>query len=121
MKKMLIILIAGMFTAVAVNAQTDSTKNIDYYFYPEANVYYNPQTKTYSWFDQSRASWTTGIQLPLAFKIKDENKFNTIKYPGTDIWVANPDHIKIYGNQVNPVMPKTNNAAPEKPVPPPQK
>lgn len=113
MKKLIILFFAANLSWFAANAQTDST-GIEYRFYPEANVYFNPQTKTYSWFDQSKASWTTGLQLPLNFKIKNEATFNTIRYPGTDIWASNPDHIKMYGNKSNPVIP-----APTTTVPPP--
>src|SRR6478736_999013 len=113
MKKIITVLLGAVLTATAVNAQTDSTA-IEYRFYPEANVYYNPVTKNYSWFDQNKASWTTGLQLPLSMKIKNEATFNTIRYPGTDIWSSNPDHIKQYGNKINPVVP-----APTTTVPPP--
>jgi len=111
MKKIITLLIAVVFTGLAANAQTDST-GTEYRYYPEDNIYFNPKTKTYSWFDQSKASWTTGIQLPSSFKIKNEATFNTIRYPGTDIWAANPDHIKIYGSKNNPAMPKSSTTTP---------
>ncbi len=43
---------------------------------------------------------------------------HAIRYPGTDIWASNPDHIKMYGNKNNPVIPKTS--SPEKTIIPPQ-
>ncbi|RYD78512.1 MAG: hypothetical protein EOP53_11090 [Sphingobacteriales bacterium] len=113
MKKIMMLFTAVAFTGLIANAQTDTT-GIDYRYYPESNIYFNPQTKTYSWFDQTKASWTTGVQLPSSMQIKNEKSFNTIKYPGTDIWIANPDHIKTYGNKNNPALPKTS-----MPVPPP--
>lgn len=113
MKKMITLLLAAVLTGTAVQAQTDST-TMEYRFYPEANVYYNPVTKNYSWFDQNKANWTTGLQLPLSYKIKNEATFNTIRYPGTDVWASNPDHIKMYNNTVKPVAP-----APTTTVPPP--
>lgn len=94
----MMVMFAGIFTATASNAQVDSSQT-EYRFYPEANVYFNPKTKTYSWFDQGTTKWTTGIQLPLNFKIKNEATFNTIRYPGTDIWSSNPDHIRTYGTK----------------------
>ncbi|RYY72167.1 MAG: hypothetical protein EOO13_00495 [Chitinophagaceae bacterium] len=120
MKKTIIIFSFFIAASLAVHAQADSS-GTNYRFYPEVNVYFNPNTKTYSWFDQNRSSWTTGIQLPLSMKVKDENTFNTIRYEGTDVWSANADHIKIYGAPPAPAMPKTTNKAPEKPLPPPAK
>jgi len=118
MKKIMTLLIAAFFTGMAAIAQTD-TSAIEYRYYPEANVYFNPGTKTYSWFDQSSSKWTTGIQLPASLRIRNEATFNTIRYPGTDIWASNPDHIKMYGNKNSPVAPKSS--SPEKtPIPPPQ-
>ena len=111
MKKILILLIAASFTGFAANAQTDTT-GINYRYYPEANVYFNPTTKTYSWYDQNTTSWTTGIQLPMSVKIKSENTYNTIRYPGTDVWSSNPDHIKTYGNQNAPEVPRTSTTIP---------
>ncbi|RYY48871.1 MAG: hypothetical protein EOO06_08880 [Chitinophagaceae bacterium] len=117
MKKILVA-IAFIFSAAIATAQTE-TATVSYRFYPEVNVYYNPSTKTYSWFDQNRSSWTTGIQLPLSLKIKDENVYNTIKYQGTEIWSSNPDHIKMYGSPAAPpANPRVNTTAPEKPLPP---
>ena len=111
MKRIMILLLAATFTGFAANAQTDTT-GIEYRFYPESNVYFNPQTKTYSWFEQKSATWTTGVKLPMELKIKNENTFNTVRYPGTDVWSSNPDHIKLYGNRVQPSAPKTTTTPP---------
>lgn len=113
---MMILLVAACFTGFAANAQTD-TASIDYRYYPEVNVYFNPKTRTYSWFDQNSATWTTGVQLPASLKVRNEATFNTIRYPGTDIWSANPDHIKIYGNKNTPIPPVTT--PPKNTTPPP--
>ena len=106
MKKIFTLLLIACTWAAAANAQTDTT-TVEYRYYPGSNVYYNPQTKTYSWFDQNQAKWTTGIALPISFKMKKKAAYNVIRYSGDDIWTANPDHIKMYGTQKTQAMPKS--------------
>ena len=94
----MILLLAASLTGLGVNAQTDTSRNY-FRYYPEVNVYYNPSNMQYAWYDSASTLWSTGLQLPASIQIKDLKKFQPIEYSGTDVWTANPDHIKLYGNK----------------------
>lgn len=42
-------------------------------YHPKAQVYFNPYTHTYSWFDSNEQQWIEGNRLPKQFAIYKEN------------------------------------------------
>jgi hypothetical protein len=97
MKKIILPLIIATLSFGAAVAQTDSSRSTTgYRYYPEANVYFNPGSNQYSWYDSGTSTWTTGATLPSSVKITNRNKYNSIQYKGSDVWSANADHRKMY-------------------------
>lgn len=41
-------------------------------YHPEAQVYFNPYTHTYSWFDSNNEQWFEGARLPVKYTINEK-------------------------------------------------
>ena len=103
MKKAIIILAVAFFAGKQVQAQvpdsmsttTKETKST-YYYYPDANVYYNESAKTYSWYDEPTKTWMTKPDLPSNITITKTTEKVPIAYNGNTIWMDNAAHQKKY-------------------------
>ncbi len=117
MKKSVIILILAIGFTCQSQAQTDTTKMNNknttktspgatkYFYYPEANIYQNEATGTYSYFDVATSTWVTNPQLPSSYSVNKNSSKTEITYNGADVWTDNVAHQKKYS--------KTNKMAPK--------
>ncbi|MDB5196335.1 MAG: hypothetical protein JWP88_706 [Flaviaesturariibacter sp.] len=105
--------IAAFFTiGLAAKAQDTSTRVITrthrttttthtrttgtpYYYYPDANVYYNEKTGDYYYYDEPATTWTTSRILP-AYLVVDKKPRYTVYYNGNDVYTQNTEHLKKY-------------------------
>jgi hypothetical protein len=73
-----------------------SAQKVTYYYYPEANVYYNPHTHEYAYSDND--NWRYNRDLPSNYHI---GKRHVTVYGNTDqdeIWRDNQMHREKYKN-----------------------
>ena len=47
-------------------------------YHPKAQVYFNPYTHTYSWYDSDNEHWVEGERLPIKYTI-DDDKVKVVK------------------------------------------
>ena len=71
----------------------------EYYYYPDDNVYYNPYSSNYIYYDQNR--WCSGASLPRNFRFNSSGLRVNINYGGNSIWRLNDSHIRQYRNHNN--------------------
>ncbi len=65
-----------------------------YYYYPDANVYYNPVTHEYAYSDNG--TWTRNRELPNTVVIHDRKRHVTVYHDKGDVWMDNDMHRKKY-------------------------
>jgi hypothetical protein len=63
-----------------------------YRYYPEANVYFDPVVKRYTYFSGGR--WTTTINLPTSIRLV--GSYNDFDFDGDDPWKENSKHKEKY-------------------------
>src|SRR6476660_5308444 len=95
------IIICGLLTGLAttqLQAQTDSSKmagqrsskvpqgSTKYFYYPEANVYFNEANANYLYFDAATSTWMSNPQLPSTYSININSPKTEIMYNGADVW-----------------------------------
>lgn len=59
-----------------------------YRYYPEANVYFNPVAKNYTYL--RAGSWTTVVSLPTSIRLV--GSFNDFEFDGDNPWKENSVH-----------------------------
>ena len=106
MKKILLasLLVLGVFVTASAqgyypNERYGQGSMDEYYYYPEDNVYYNPYSNNYIYYDQNR--WCSGTNLPRYFRFNNSGLRVTINYRGNSIWRLNDNHIRQYRNHNN--------------------
>ena len=86
---------AGTYVASAQNppahAKAHGVKK-KYRYYPEANVYFDPVVKRYTFLSGGR--WTTAINLPTSIRLV--GSFNDFDFDGDDPWKENSQHKQKY-------------------------
>jgi hypothetical protein len=95
MKKIIAFILILTIAGTELQAQSDTTKKV-YYYYPLANVYYNPATMDYYFYDTKTSSWITDKELPKMIDIGSKDRYETVYYNGQEVWLANPEHRKSY-------------------------
>ena len=85
----------GSFTINAQNppahAKAHGVKK-KYRYYPEANVYFDPVAKRYSYLNGGR--WTTVINLPTSIRLI--GNYSDFDFDGNDPWKENSKHKEKY-------------------------
>ena len=74
-----------------------------YRYYPEANVYFDPVVKRYTY--QSGGKWITGANLPNTIRLT--GSFNDFDFDGDDPWKENSQHKEKYKPAKQPKPVKT--------------
>jgi hypothetical protein len=82
---------------------TTTTQRIRYYYYPSSNVYYNPTTGDYWYYDNGTTAWVDVKTLPTTITITKTPRY-TVYYNGTDVWKDNAVHEKKYKTKSNGVV-----------------
>lgn len=104
MKKVIAVLLLVFCLGNYSQAQTDSTvttttttkttTSTKYFYYPEANVYFNETTNSYTYYDPLTSTWISNTKLPGTFSVNDKSERNLIVYNGKEIWKDNAKHKK---------------------------
>lgn len=102
MKRIIAVLIFA-FCAGNIQAQvgdsmktTTTTARTKYFYYPDANVYYNETNNSYSYYDEASKTWMTNTQLPSTYTITQTTEKVPIFYSGSSVWSDNMSHQKKY-------------------------
>jgi len=118
MKNTVIILLFFFGATGAVQAQTDTVKTnmksnttttpgaTKYFYYPEANIYFNEANSNYSYFDPATSTWVTSAQLPGSYSINKNSPKKEVYYNGADVWTDNTAHQKKFGTKKDKMSPK---------------
>lgn len=90
MKKILIdVLVAiAMFATSTVQAQ-----KVKYYYYPTANMYYNPATNQYAYIDNGTWGWYNA--LPANATVSGQKRV-LVYHTADDVWMNNATHASKY-------------------------
>ena len=91
----LVFAIAGSFTVAAQETMSTTTTRVKYYYYPSSNIYYNPATNEYWYFDDVSTTWMEVKTLPSTITFTKTPKY-TVYYNGADVWKDNATHKKKY-------------------------
>jgi hypothetical protein len=66
-----------------------------FYYYPQSNIYYNPGSTEYWYYDDVSATWTQVKELPTTIVLTKTPRY-TVYYNGSDVWKDNAEHMKKY-------------------------
>src|SRR5689334_5027746 len=95
MKKLVlsIMVVLSLLTASKANAQ-----RLSFYYYPDANVYYDPGNRHYIYYDHG--SWINVSILPRTIIVR--NTPRVIVYSDRqDVWRMNDEHMRKYKHYPN--------------------
>ena len=92
-------IITALFFLVAVAfGKTALAQQLKFYYYPQANVYYDPAHKQYIYYTGS--AWTPVAVLPTGVVVT--NAPRVVVYSSTPaVWKLNPQHVVKYKNYPN--------------------
>ena len=110
MKKILVLCLC-FFAYTAVKAQDTTTttttttthhqaKQMQFYYYPSSNVYYDPTSKNYWYWDDASSQWTSVAELPTTVHLVKTDKV-TVYHSDPDVWKDNATHLKKYKTKKN--------------------
>src|ERR1700730_1746602 len=90
MKKIIffLLLVTGIQTTQSLQAQ-----RVKYYYYPSSNVYYNPATREYVYYNNS--TWTPVRTLPGTIRVEHTRRY-MVYHDGPDVWTDNEQHMRKY-------------------------
>lgn len=94
-KVMALLLVLGLSLGPFLHAQETQKQRTRYYYYPSSNVYLDPATHNYWYFNDSAANWVTTQQLPPSINLKGQRRY-ALYYQGMDVWKDNALHSKKY-------------------------
>jgi hypothetical protein len=112
-----IILIIASAALQTVNAQqgttttrsrhtTTTTHTHRYFYYPSSNIYFDPASQEYFYYDTAVIKkWTVVKNLPAGILV-DTTGQQVIYHDGGEIWIQNPEHVKTFRVTRKGVKPK---------------
>lgn len=86
---------AGLKAQQTTTTTTSTQDSTQFYYYPSSNVYLNPATNQYWYYDTGSSTWVSAQQLPSTITLVKEPVY-TVYYNGTDVWKDNAEHMKKY-------------------------
>jgi hypothetical protein len=91
--------ITAILLLLAITAGKPSmAQQLTFYYYPDANVYYNPAKKQYIYY--TNGAWMPVAVLPGTVVVR--NKPRVVVYSNTpQVWILNKEHVVKYKNQPN--------------------
>ena len=104
--KKIILAIALLFAVGSNVVFAQQPVRVKYYYYPSSNVYYNPVTNEYWYYDGGTTTWMEVKTLPSGITITKMPKY-TVYYNGADVWKDNATHKKKYKVKNGAVVTKT--------------
>jgi hypothetical protein len=82
-------------TTTTTTTTTHAAKQMQFYYYPSSNVYYDPTSKNYWYWDNTGSQWTSVTELPSTIQLEKTNRV-IVYHNGTDVWKDNTTHLKKY-------------------------
>jgi len=101
MKKLIYLLIIcfSIGSSLSLKAQdTTSTtqhQQMKFYYYPSSNVYLNPSTNDYWYYDEGTSTWTSARELPSNITLVKSPRY-LVYHNDADVWKDNAAHLKKY-------------------------
>jgi len=96
MKKILLALtLVGSLAVCAQQQPPPPPAKVKFYYYPSSNIYYNPATNEYWYYDNPTVTWMEVRELPPTITFTKTPKY-TVYYNGQDVWKDNATHKKKY-------------------------
>jgi|ERR1700694_960912 len=93
MKKIILSLLVLGSVVFSNHAQAQKHKRMSFYYYPESNVYYNPQTQEYAYADNG--NWGYRHDLPNDVVVQHRS-YVTVYGDDPEIWRENNAHREKY-------------------------
>lgn len=100
MKKILLAFALVAALGVSAQQQQPPPTKVRFYYYPSSNVYFNPVTNEYWYYDDATTHWMEVQTLPTTITFVKSPKY-TVYYPGEDVWKDNATHKKKYKAKSN--------------------
>lgn len=92
-----VLLVSGSVFVMKASAQTNTesttTTTHRYYFFPDANVYYDPDAQFYWYHDEAVDKWIRQQSLPGTIVVKKTPRY-IVRYKGDDPWKNNVEDLK---------------------------
>lgn len=82
-------------TTTTTTTSTQPQQQTMYYYYPSSNVYFNPTTSEYWYYDTGNSNWVQAKDLPSTVTLVKDPSYQ-VYYSGTDVWKDNAEHVKKY-------------------------
>jgi len=70
-------------------------QQVKFYYYPSSNVYFNPSSEQYWYYDEPNVKWIEVKTLPETITL-EKTPVVTVYYNGDDVWKDNAMHQKKY-------------------------
>ncbi len=109
--KRIILALALLFALGSTTKIAAQETRVKFYYYPSTNIYYNPSTGEYWYYNDLSTTWTEVKILPTTITFTKTPRY-TVYYNGTDVWKDNTAHMQKYKVKKNGTMkakkPKNN-------------
>ncbi|HEV8285790.1 MAG TPA: hypothetical protein VGQ09_15860 [Chitinophagaceae bacterium] len=93
--KRIILALALLFALGNTTKLAAQEAKIRFYYYPSSNIYYNPATNEYWYYDDVSTTWMEVKTLPTTITITKTPRY-TVYYNGNDVWKDNAVHVQKY-------------------------
>lgn len=103
MKRIILGLALILTLGSATKLAAQEIQRVRFYYYPSSNIYYNPATDQYWYYDDVRTTWTEVKTLPTTITISKTPRY-TVYYNGEDVWKDNAVHLKKYKGKKDGTM-----------------
>ena len=74
---------------------TQQDQQTKFFYYPSSNIYYNPATSEYWYYDEPTTKWMEVKTLPETITV-EKTPVVVVYYNGEDVWKDNAEHLKKY-------------------------
>ena len=105
--KRIILALALLFALGSTTKLAAQETRVRFYYYPSTNVYYNPASDQYWYYDDVSTTWTEVKTLPTTITLTKTPRY-TVYYNGEDVWKDNATHMQKYKAKKNGTMKAKN-------------
>src|SRR5258705_13130665 len=89
-------IILGLALLIALGTTSVNAQRVRYYYYPSTNVYYNPVTNEYWYYDDPTTAWLTVRTLPTTVVVNKNTRRYVVYHNNKDPWRENAMDKKKY-------------------------
>src|SRR5438105_6952379 len=98
--KRILLALALLFALGSTTKLAAQETRVRFYYYPSTNVYYNPASDQYWYYDDVSTTWTEVKTLPTTITLTKTPRY-TVYYNGEDVWKDNATHMQKYKARKN--------------------